>query len=134
MNKEQQCWTSKKDVILLRTEVTILSTDGVCRSNSLAPFQMSQYTNREVQRDEYGSIQLSPDHTHFWWWKRKPCRTFAYRTDPHPLVETRHYIMYIIYVSIAKIWEVSKNLRADPLLFSVLFRWGTKQSERVPKR
>ena len=27
---------------------------------------------------------------HFWWWKRKPFRTYSYLTEPHPMVETCH--------------------------------------------
>ena len=34
--------------------------DGVCCSNLLAPFQMSQYTNGGVLRDEYGSVWTPP--------------------------------------------------------------------------
>ena len=86
MNKEQQCRTSKKDVKLIFnkrcfrrcTEIPCgycacvsspshggdysvdQSTDGVCSSNLLAPFQTSHYPKGGVLREEYGSIRLTP--------------------------------------------------------------------------
>ena len=66
------------------------STDSVCSSNLLVPFQTSQYPNGGVLRDEYGSSRLRSDPAHFWRWKGNPCHTIAYRSDPHPPVETSH--------------------------------------------
>ena len=48
----------------------------------------------------------------------------------NPLRETRRSIG----VSDAKGFAGSQNKQAEPLLFSVILRWGTKPSERVPKR
>ena len=68
----------------------VQTTDGVCSSNLLAPFQTSQYPNGGVLRDEYGSSRLSPDPTHFWRWKRD--RSTSLHTEPtrNPPVETHH--------------------------------------------
>ena len=90
MNKEQQFRTSKKDGKLLldiffnkeslrrcpeisrgyfvcfiplshgSDDSVDQSTDGVCSSNLLAPFQASQDTNGGVLRDEYGSGRTLP--------------------------------------------------------------------------
>ena len=56
------------------------STDSVCSSNLPAPFHASQYPNGGVQRDEYGSMRLSPGHAHPWRWKHDLCRTDSTRT------------------------------------------------------
>ena len=50
---------------------------GHTGSQNSAPFQASQYPNKGVLRDEYGSMRPSPNHAHFWRWERFPCRTLA---------------------------------------------------------
>ncbi|CAL8383755.1 unnamed protein product [Arctogadus glacialis] len=50
----------------------------------------AQYGQYGYWNTAQGSLRLSPDHAHFWQWKREPYLTFAFRTDPHPPVEMRH--------------------------------------------
>ena len=81
MNKEQQCRTSNKDgkplgniffnkeaFAVVQKYLAIVYCVGLLLSNC----------HKEGTIQSTGSVWLSPDHTHFWWWKRDPCHTFTH--------------------------------------------------------